>query len=127
MPLLRQSSQYIVFGVLQLLLDWMMFVGLTALGTPSAPANLTSRLSAALLGFWLNGRYTFADGGDSRLGWRRFVRFWALWLVMTAISTLLVATVEAQLGLKWAWLAKPVVEGGLAMVTFFLLRHIVYR
>ncbi|KAF1690746.1 GtrA family protein [Pseudoxanthomonas koreensis] len=127
MPLLRQGSHYLAFGVLQLLLDWAGFVALTALGLPAAPANLASRTGAALLGFWLNGRYTFADGQGSRLGWRRFVRFWALWLVMTVVSTLLVAFVERHLGLREAWLAKPVVEAGLAVVNFFLLRHIVYR
>ena len=127
MPLLRQSSHYLAFGVLQLLLDWALFVAFTALGLPAAPANLASRTSAALLGFWLNGRYTFADGSGSRLGWKRFIRFWALWLVMTALSTVLVAVVESQLGLHWAWLAKPVVEAGLAVINFFLLRHLVYR
>jgi len=127
MPLLRQGSHYLAFGILQLLLDWSLFVALTALGLPATPANLASRTSAAVLGFWLNGRYTFADSGGARLGWRRFARFWALWLVMTAISTLLVAWVEARLGLRWAWLAKPVVEGGLAVANFFLLRRLVFR
>ena len=127
MPLLRQGGHYLAFGVLQLLLDWALFVAFTALGMPAVLANLASRTSAAMLGFWLNGRYTFADGDGSRLGWRRFARFWALWLLMTAVSTLLVALVEARLGLHWAWLAKPVVEGGLAVVNFFLLRHVVYR
>ena len=46
---------------------------------------------------------------------------------MTAISTVLVALVETHLGLHWAWLAKPVVEAGLAVANFFLLRHLVYR
>jgi putative flippase GtrA len=127
MPLLRQGGHYLAFGILQLLLDWSLFVAFTALGLPAAPANLASRTSAATLGFWLNGRYTFADGEGSRLGWRRFARFWALWLLMTALSTVLVATVESRLGLRWAWLAKPVVEGGLAVANFFLLRRLVYR
>ena len=127
MPLLRQGGHYLAFGILQLLLDWAGFVALTALGMPAMPANLASRTSAALLGFWLNGRYTFADGQGSRLGWRRFARFWALWLVMTAISSLLLAWVEAQLGLQWAWLAKPAVELTLGVVGFFLSRHWVYR
>ncbi|HRF83459.1 MAG: GtrA family protein [Xanthomonadales bacterium] len=127
MPLLRQGGLYLAFGVLQLVLDWLLFVAFTASGMPAAPANLGSRTSAALLGFWLNGRYTFADGAGSRLGWSRFVRFWLLWLAMTAISTVLVALVETHLGLHWAWLAKPVVEAGLAVANFFLLRHLVYR
>jgi len=127
MPLLRQGGFYLAFGVLQLLLDWLLFVAFTALGMPAAPANLASRTSAALLGYWLNGRYTFADDAGSRLGWKRFARFWLLWLAMTAISTVLVAFVAARLGLHWAWLAKPLVEGVLAMANFFLLRHLVYR
>lgn len=127
MPLLRQGGLYLLIGVLQLLLDWLLFVALTALGVPAAPSNLASRSSAAVLGFWLNGRYTFADDTGSRLGWGRFARFWGLWLVMTAISTVLVSLVNAQLGLHWAWLAKPVVEGALALANFFLLRHLVYR
>ena len=127
MPLLRQGGYYLVFGVLQLLLDWLLLVALTALGMPVAPANLASRTSAALLGFWLNGRYTFADGNGQRLGWRRFTRFWLLWLAITAISTVLVAVVASRLGLHQAWLAKPLVEGVLAVVAFFLWRHVVYR
>ena len=127
MPLLRQGGLYLVFGLLQLLLDWLLFVVLTALGMPVTPANLASRTSAALLGFWLNGRYTFADADGSRLGVRRFVRFWLLWLAMTAVSTVLVAALAARLGLHQAWLAKPVIEAGLAVANFFLLRHWVYR
>ena len=127
MPLLRQGGYYLVFGVLQLLLDWLLLVALTALGMPVAPANLASRTSAALLGFWLNGRYTFADGHGQRLGWRRFARFWLLWLAITAISTVLVAVVASRLGLHQAWLAKPLVEAGLAVVSFFALRHWVFR
>ena len=127
MPLLRQGGSYLVFGVLQLLLDWLLLVALTALGMPVAPANLASRTSAALLGFWLNGRYTFADGNGQRLGWRRFTRFWLLWLAITAISTVLVAVVASRLGLHQAWLAKPLVEAGLAVVSFFALRHWVFR
>ncbi|GAB3509197.1 GtrA family protein [Pseudoxanthomonas daejeonensis] len=127
MPLLRQGSHYLAFGILQLVLDWSLFVAFTTFGMAAAPANLASRTASAVLGFWLNGRYTFADSQGSRLGWRRFVRFWALWIVMTVLSTVLVASVEAHLGLRWAWLAKPVVEVGLAAANFFLLRRLVYR
>ncbi|WP_313400485.1 GtrA family protein [Stenotrophomonas sp.] len=127
MSLLRQGSQYIIFGLLQLALDWGVFVLATALGVPVAPGNLVGRISGALLGFWLNGRYTFADQGRQRHGWRRFVRFAVWWLLMTAASTWLISWVAGSLGLGHAWLAKPLVEGGLAAVSFFLLRHVVYR
>lgn len=127
MSLLRQGSQYLLFGLLQLLLDTTVFIAATSLGVPAAPGNLLGRVSGALLGFWLNGRYTFAHQGEQRHGWKRFSRFLVLWLLMTAASTWLVSWAAHNLGLQQAWLAKPVVESGLAVVSFFLLRHVIYR
>lgn len=127
MTLLRQGSSYIVIGLVQLALDWLVFVGGTALGLPVAPANVVGRLAGMLLGFWLNGRYTFAAAGQQRLGWQRFARFLGLWLLLTAASTVLVTAADHWLGLQYAWLAKPLVEAGLAMVSFVLMRHVVYR
>jgi len=125
--LFRQGSRYLVIGVIQLLLDWAVFVAATALGMPAAPGNLLGRVSGMLLGFWLNGRYTFAHEGEHRLGWRRFVRFVLLWAALTAISTLLVSLAAAHLGLRDAWLAKPLVEGALAGLSFLLMRRLVFR
>ena len=127
MNLIRQGGSYIAVGVLQMLLDWAVFVVATALGMPAAPGNLVARASGAMLGFWLNGRVTFARDGEARLGWWRFARFVLVWLALTVVSTLLVATVAARFGLPHAWLAKPVVEAGLALPAFFLWRHVVYR
>lgn len=59
--LLRQGGSFLIIGALQLLVDWALFVALTALGVAAAPANLASRVGGALLGFWLNGRVTFAS------------------------------------------------------------------
>ncbi|MBH1555366.1 GtrA family protein [Stenotrophomonas maltophilia] len=128
MNLLRQGSAYLIIGALQLLLDWAVFVLATAAGLPVVPGNLAGRLAGMLLGFWLNGRITFAtDDGQQRLGWRRFARFLPLWLLLTAASTLLVSAADHALGLQYAWLAKPLVEGGLAVISFLLLRQVVYR
>ncbi len=126
MSLLRQGTHYVLIGLLQLLLDWAVFVAGTALGVPVPVGNIAGRVAGALLGFWLNGRITFARDG-ARLGWHRFARFAVVWTLMTVLSTWLVALVAHRLGLEWAWLAKPLVEGGLAAVTFFLWRHVVYR
>ena len=124
---LKQGMSFIVAGALQLLLDWAVFVALTSLGASPVIGNLAGRVCGALLGFWLNGRITFANQGQPRLGWRRFLRFLAVWLTLTLISTVLVASTATQLGLQQAWLAKPIVEGGLAVVAFFLWRQLVYR
>jgi len=127
LSLLQQAPRYVTAGVLQLLLDWLVFVLLTALGMAVAPANIVGRVSGALLGFWLNGRWTFAHDGKARLGWRRLLRFALVWLALTLASTWLVTTVAGTLGLTQAWLAKPVVEGTLALIAFFLWKHVVYR
>ncbi|WP_312709656.1 GtrA family protein [Stenotrophomonas sp.] len=128
MSLLRQGRSYLAVGLAQLLLDWLVFVACTAAGMPVVPANVAGRVGGMLLGFWLNGRYTFADGhGHQRLGWHRFARFLPLWLLLTAASSLLLAAADHALGLQYAWLAKPLVEGGLACVSFVLMRYVVYR
>lgn len=127
MSLLRQGSTFVVVGALQLLLDWLVFVLATALGLPVAAGNVLGRTCGALLGFWLNGRYTFAQQGSARLGWRRFLRFLAMWIPLTVLSTWLVALVAQHLGLQLAWLAKPLVEGVLAVVSFLLGRYLIYR
>ncbi|MCF7751459.1 GtrA family protein [Bacillus subtilis subsp. subtilis] len=127
MTLIRQGSSYLIIGLVQLALDWAVFVAATALGMPVAPGNLLGRVCGMLLGFWLNGRHTFAVAGQARLGWTRFRRFLLLWLLLTAISTLLVSIAASRLGLRDAWLAKPLVEGGLAAVSFLLMRCWVYR
>lgn len=124
---LQQGRSFLIVGALQLLVDWALFVALTALGMAPAPANLAGRIGGALLGFWLNGRVTFAQAGDPRLGWWRFAKFLLVWIPLTVISTLAVTWVAGTLGLAHAWLAKPLVEGTLAVAAFFLWRHVVYR
>lgn len=127
MSLLRQGRFFLLVGVLQLLLDWAVFVALSALGMPAAPANLIGRISGACLGFWLNGRLTFAVEGEARLGPHRFARFAAVWIGLTIVSTIGVTWLAAQFGLAWSWAAKPAIEGVLAVVSFLVSRHWIYR
>ena len=127
MSIVRQGLSFFVIGCCLIVADWLMFVALTALGASPVAANLAGRVTGALLSFWANGRITFGELGAPRLGHRRFLRFAALWAALTAISTVLVSACAAILGLRLAWLAKPLVEGGLAAVSFFVSRHWVYR
>ncbi len=124
--LIRQGGSYSMIGLLQLLVDWAMFVTLTASGLAVEPANVVGRVSGAMLGFWLNGRFTFA-GEDTAVGRRQFARFAALWLVTTAVSTWAVGHVDDTVGLRWAWLAKPAIDLALSAVGFAFSRHWVYR
>lgn len=125
-PLIRQSGSYLVVGVTQLLVDWGVFVMLSAAGLAVEPANVAGRISGAALGFWLNGRFTFA-GEDTAIGRRQLARFLAMWLVTTALSTWAVGHIDDTVGLQWTWLAKPAIELALSVAGFLLSRHWIYR
>jgi putative flippase GtrA len=127
MTALRQLASYGLVGGLQLLLDWACFVLLTAAGAAVVPANLAGRIAGASLGYWLNGRYTFARGGVPTLSRRRALRFVLFWLATTAASTLAVHAIDAREGLQAAWLLKPLVEALLAGLGFLTARHWIYR
>lgn len=126
MSLLRQGSHYMAIGMLQYLVDWGVMVTLSHFGLSVEIANVAGRVSGAVLGFWLNGRITFANE-SSALGPRQLRRFLLLWLVMTALSTWAIGGVENAAGLGWAWVAKPAVELFLAGISFIVSRHWVYR
>ena len=126
MSLLRQGSHYIAIGLLQYVVDWGAMVALSHFGVPVEIANVAGRVSGAVLGFWLNGRITFANE-TGRLGPQQLRRFVLLWLVMTMLSTWAVGGVADVGGLRWAWVAKPAVELLLACISFVVSRHWVYR
>ncbi len=126
MSVLRQGRHYLLIGILQWFLDWGVMVGLSHAGMPIEPANVIGRISGALLGFWLNGRITFA-GDHHRMGRKQFLRFLLMWLVTTAISTLAMASIDDWFGLRWAWAAKPAVEIVLGVIGFVLSRHWIYK
>ena len=126
MSLPRQGGHYVVIGGVQWLLDWGVMVGLSALGLPIEAANVAGRVCGAMLGFWLNGRITFA-GDDTEVGPRQLRRFILLWLCTTTASTIAMHYIDAMAGLKWAWLAKPVVDMALGLTGFLVSRHWVYR
>jgi putative flippase GtrA len=126
MSLRRQGGHFLVIGALQYLVDWGVTVWLSHLGMLIEPANITGRVSGALLGYWLNGKFTFA-GEDTTIGRVQFQRFALMWMCTTAASTLAMGLIDDVLGLRWAWMAKPVVEVALGAVGFVLSRHWIYK
>jgi putative flippase GtrA len=125
--LTRQIVIFLAVGGVQLALDSAVFIGLSALGLAVIPANVAGRLSGASLGFWLNGRYTFADRGQPRLSGLHLRRFVIAWLLLTALSSALLYLVEARSNLQMAWLAKPVIEAINAAIGFVVWRQWVFR
>lgn len=126
MNIANQGLSFLLVGCGLIAVDWVVFVSLSALGVPPAWANVMGRVVGALLGFAANGCITFRKAAGARFGVYRFVRFVVLWGVLTLLSTVLVTALADHLSLQVAWLAKPVVEAGLALVSFFASRHWVY-
>ena len=125
--LAREGLSYLVVGLIQLVLDWGCFVGLSALGMPVAGANIIGRIAGATLGFQLNGAYTFAEAGVPKTGGAHLWRFVAAWVLNALLSTLGVVLIERTHGLGWAWASKPVLDVALAGVGFVLSKYWIYR
>lgn len=127
MSIARQSVRFLAVGCGLILVDWFVFVALSALGLSVTWSNIVGRVAGAVVGFWANGSITFGRPGEPRFGGWRFARFALLWVTLTLLSTVLVAALAEHLSLQFSWLAKPVVEACLAVVSFFASRHWVYR
>lgn len=126
MSLTRQGRNFLIVGGIQYVVDWGVMVALSHMGMAVEAANLAGRISGALLGFWLNGRFTFA-GADSALGRRQFARFLSTWIATTVLSTVAISAVNTHAGLQWTWLAKPAIELALAALSFTAARYWIYR
>lgn len=125
--ILKQGFGYGVVGGMQLMLDWLIFVTLSALGVPVGGANVAGRATAALLGFWLNGKWTFGKSGGSPLGFEHFGRYLVLWASMTVLSTIVVMFAARIDGVHAAWLIKPMADLLLAAVGFVVSKYWIYR
>lgn len=123
----KQGFGYGVVGGVQLALDWLIFVMLTALGAPVGGANIAGRGTAAVLGFWLNGKWTFGKDGGAPLGIKHFGRYVVLWVSTTLLSTFAVMTATRVDGVQVAWLIKPIVDLFLAAVGFVVSKYWIYR
>jgi putative flippase GtrA len=126
MTLGRHARHYLLIGGLQWLVDWGVMVLLSNWGMAVEMANILGRVAGAMLGYWLNGKLTFA-GDEHEVGRTQLVRFIVMWLGTTTVSTLSMGWIDDHLGLQWAQLAKPAVEGVLGVVGFLLSRHWVYK
>lgn len=126
MSLSRQSRAYLAIGLIQWAVDWGVVVALSHAGMPIEPANVIGRIAGAMLGFRMNGRFTF-EGQETAVGGPQFVRFAIMWVTTTIVSTWSLGAIDRVVGLHWAWLAKPAVEFILGVIGFLLSRHWVYR
>ncbi|WP_340570056.1 GtrA family protein [Stenotrophomonas sp. G106K1] len=120
-----EMGRFGLVGGIQLVVDWALFVALSWAGLGVVPSNLVSRAGGAAFGYWLNGKYTFAGG--SGLGRNQMIRFVVTWIVMSVLSSAIVWIVGHKAGLGWAWLVKPAGDAALALLSFFISKHWIYR
>ncbi len=125
--MIRQLTRFALVGLGQIAFDSALFALLFALGVDAAIANIVSRVAGIPLNFYLHGRFTFAGPQGAPLGTRRFSRYVVLWGLLTLASTALIAFADQTLPSRWVYFAKPVIELGLATVSFAVARQWVYR
>lgn len=121
-----ELALFLMVGGAQLLLDWAVFVLLSYCGLPVPIANVIARLFGATLGFWLNGKVTFR-GAAGRLDRSHVARFGVFWCVATLISTVALELATKCFGVEVSWMIKPLVEAVLAVASFLISRHWIYR
>lgn len=126
MTLRRHLGSYAAIGLLQWLVEYSLMLALSEWVMPVEPANVIGRLAGAMLGFWLNGKWTFA-GNDTHVGRRAVLRFVLMWLVLTLLNTWLVGIVDEHFGLRRAQLLKPLADLLSGSIGFLLSRHWVYK
>lgn len=127
---MRQAAFFVLAGLVQAAVDTVLFGALLATGFPTAGSNVVSRVFAALLGFTFNRYVTFGHRSDD---WKRFG--WSLWryillfIVLTLTSTGCILFLEGRFGtaLGDRLVYKIAVEAVLAVLSFFVSRHWVYR
>ncbi len=126
MTIVRDGAGFSMVGVLQVIVDSGVYIALTTLGLTTPPSNVCGRIAGASIGFWLNGRHTFAHLDQPHVA-RRLLRYLLLWTVLTTLSTLALTAIAAYAGLRQTWWAKPLIETALGVSSFLISRHWVYR
>ena len=127
---MRQPLFFLIVGGIQYLIDAGLYALMISNGVTTLPANVTSRASAAAIGFLLNRYVTFGQRNESlkRFG-RSLLRFLLLFASMTLISTLAVLWLETVWGSDNTSriAAKLLVEALLAFASFLVSRFWVFR
>lgn len=126
MSLKRHLGGYAAIGMVQWLVEYGLMLALSEWVMPVEPANVIGRIAGACLGFWLNGKWTFASD-DTHVGRHAAMRFVLMWIALTVFNTWVIAFIDDQLGLRMAQLLKPGVDLLSGSIGFLLSRHWVYR
>ena len=137
----RQMITYLAIGATQYCIDVGLFASIVYIALHNTSQtlsltllHLTTRFIAGIVGFYLNGRYTFSQqhlAGHAL--WSRFPHFLISWAALSAISTVVLTIFWNTLPLL-TWfnehidiLAKLLTEISMVFLSFVILKLFVYR
>jgi len=124
---MKKVGLFFLFGILQFAVDSLIYTTLSAVGVGIILANVLSRGSAALLGYFINGKYTFNKKASSGT----FFKFCIYWLFMTILSSsLLWVAKEIYSGVEnvtFTFVSKVLVELLLFFISFILAKKMVFN
>ncbi|HAS1951933.1 TPA: hypothetical protein I4E15_18550 [Enterobacter asburiae] len=124
--MMKKVGLFFLFGVLQFAVDSIIYTILSTVGVHIILANVFSRGSAALLGYFVNGKYTFNKNPSSET----FIKFCIYWIFMTALSSFFlwsskeIYSVEGNVSVTF--ISKVLVELLLFFISFFLAKKMVF-
>lgn len=123
---MKKIGLFFLFGILQFAVDSLVYTILSTVGLNIVLANFLSRGSAALLGYFINGKYTFNKKPSSGT----FIKFCIYWAFMTALSSCLLWIVkEIYSGVEnvsFTFVSKVLVELILFFISFILAKKMVF-
>lgn len=125
--LIRQLLLFGIVGVIQVVIDTGVLIGVTSIGVGVVIANIAGRVAGACAGFFLNGTATFSHQTQQRLHGTHLARFIISWIALTLVSTLSLYLLRRQLSLESVWVAKPAIEIVLASISFFISKFWIYK
>lgn len=125
--IVRQLTLFGLVGVVQVVIDTAVLIGLTFAGFGLVPANISGRIAGASAGFFLNGTATFSHQTKRRLRGVHLTRFVIAWLALTLASTIVLYLLHKHVSIEVIWLVKPSVEVFLACISFFTSKFWIYK
>lgn len=123
----QEKLLFIVSGGIQYLLDIGLFALLVSIVGNNMSINIVSRCGAGVMGFYINGFVVFKSLKDKsfQLVAIAALKFLLLLGLMTIISSVLLSFF-INLPSSNFILAKGIIEIGLAIVSFFIQKYVVY-
>jgi NDP-sugar pyrophosphorylase family protein/putative flippase GtrA len=126
-PVIGEILRFLPVGGMAVLIDFLLYQGLTFTGAPGAPSKALSFVAGAIFAFVANRDFTFRRGGK---GFGGVVTFTAVYLISLGLNVavnsaaLMVLPLQGALALNAAWF---LATGASATFNFLGMKLFVFR